>query len=65
MVGELSNVLLLAVPKDEWQNDGPTILEKLRDDKENVARVDVQEPKRRVKRGGDLQPEPQPGHDEL
>jgi hypothetical protein len=71
VVGELSNVLLLAVPKDEWQNDGPAILERLKEDKDNVARVDVQQPKRRLKRGGGTQaesePEPvaQPEHDEL
>lgn len=50
-VGELSDVLLLAVPKDEWQTDGTAIVEKLKEDTSNVARVDVQEPKRRVKRG--------------
>ena len=56
-VGELSDVLLLAVPKDDWQSDGSTILQTLKEDKDNVVRVDVQEPKRRMKKGGD--------HDEL
>ena len=56
-VGALTDVLLLAVPKTDWESGGGGILETLRGDKANVVRVDVQEKKRRAKRGG--------GHEEL
>lgn len=52
-VGELADVKLVSVPKDEWQNIGEDILKSLRADKDNVVRVDFQEPKTRRKRGAD------------
>lgn len=52
-VGQLSDVKLLSIPKDEWENAGENILETLRQDKQNVLRVDVQMPKTRKKRGTD------------
>ena len=52
-VGALVDVLLLAVPKTDWASGGEDILKTLKEDKENVMRVDVQETKRRVKKGGE------------
>ncbi|KAI5118089.1 hypothetical protein M0805_007739 [Coniferiporia weirii] len=51
-VGELSDVKLLSIPKDEWPSNGEDILRILKADTENVARVDVQQPMSRKKRGG-------------
>lgn len=53
-VGQLTDVKLLSVPKDQWQNFGEDILQLLRNDKENILRVDVQTPARRRKRGDEL-----------
>ena len=52
-VGALADVLLLAVSKTDWASGGENILKTLKEDKENVMRVDVQEAKRRVKKGGE------------
>ena len=52
-VGQLTDVKLLSVPKDEWENVGTNILEILKQDTQNVLRVDVQMPKTRTKRGTD------------
>ncbi|KAH8114181.1 hypothetical protein DFH11DRAFT_1596369 [Phellopilus nigrolimitatus] len=65
VVGELPNVKLLSIPKDEWQGTGEDILDVLRSDKENVLRVDVQKPRVRTKRGDPGRDEGDPGHDEL
>lgn len=53
-VGQLEDVKLLSVPKDEWRSAGDDILKLLREDQGNVLRVDVQEPKIRRKRGDEL-----------
>ena len=52
-VGQLADVKLVSVPKDDWQNIGEDILAYLRADKDNIARVDVQMPATRRKRGRD------------
>ncbi|THH02547.1 hypothetical protein EW145_g6733 [Phellinidium pouzarii] len=62
-VGELTDVKLLSIPKNEWQGIGEDILQILREDTENVLRVYVQEQRSRKKRG-DLEHEGG-GHDEL
>lgn len=52
-VGSLEDVKLLSVPKDAWLDAQEQILHILNGDRENVQRVDVQQPKLRTKRGGD------------
>lgn len=52
-VGELQDVKLLSIPKDEWNTAGEDIMDALKGDKENILQVFVQEPKTRKKRGGD------------
>ncbi|KAI0041175.1 hypothetical protein FA95DRAFT_1549020 [Auriscalpium vulgare] len=49
-VGELHDVQLIGVPKDVWAKSAGLIVSALTDS-EGVLRVDVQEPRRRAKRG--------------
>ena len=53
-VGQLPDVKLLGIPKSDWEVSGPSILEALRSDTSNIARVDIQELKSRRKRGDEL-----------
>lgn len=51
-VGELQDVQLVSVPKETWEQGGDQILAVLKG-ADGVVYVNVQEPRQRVKRGGD------------
>lgn len=53
-VGALEYVKLLSIPKSEWERSSDAILSLLKGDTGNIQRVEVQEPKRRAKRGEEL-----------
>ncbi|KAJ7288080.1 hypothetical protein C8J57DRAFT_1278992 [Mycena rebaudengoi] len=50
-VGELSDVQLLSIPKQEWDVDA--VREQILSSFKDIGRVDVQVPKQRAKRGDD------------
>ncbi|KAG7092816.1 hypothetical protein E1B28_009132 [Marasmius oreades] len=53
-VGELIDVQLVSVPKSQWNTVGDDILASLRSrSSEGVVSVEIQQPRQRVKRGGD------------
>ncbi|KAJ3731602.1 hypothetical protein DFJ43DRAFT_1078027 [Lentinula guzmanii] len=51
-VGQLQDVQLVSVPKDDWNNIGDDILASLKGS-EGISSVSVQELRQRTKRGGD------------
>lgn len=51
-MGELSDVQLVSVKKNDWERDNGEVLSKLKSG-EGVTRVEVQQNRQRVKRGGD------------
>lgn len=51
-VGELSDVQLVSVKKNDWERDNGEVLSRLKSG-EGVTRVEVQQNRQRVKRGGD------------
>ncbi|KAF8823677.1 hypothetical protein F5879DRAFT_158444 [Lentinula edodes] len=51
-VGQLHDVQLVSVPKEDWSNIGDDILASLKGS-EGVSSVSVQELRQRTKRGGD------------
>lgn len=53
-VGQLQDTQLLSVPKTDWEIFGDQIIATLKEDKSNIARVDVQELRARKKRGDEL-----------
>lgn len=50
-VGELADVQLVSVRKSDWEKDSGDILSKLNSG-QGVSRVEVQQNRQRVKRGG-------------
>lgn len=61
-VGELSDVKLLSVPKEDWPTVGDDILRTLLEDKDNIVDISKQEPNARTKR---REVDDTGGHDEL
>jgi len=51
-VGQMADVQLISVPREEWDRAQIDILEKL-NAQQGISRVDVQAMKQRAKRGGD------------